>query len=406
MLTSRMSALSTALFVIVATLSSTPTATPQGVPENDLFEIGSADTTPPPGIEALPVDMWSTENFYFDSEYWTDPRYARCNTPRQLTDMFARNRVGGWGDCSLDRDVRNVVSPHPYNTAQDHYNALLAQAQAAGGPTTHTRESLPDWDGWYDRGGDLEQWVYGRNLQTSTMVSVLTPEYQKRMVQHNYHEAVSNAPQWMAAFCYPDGLWRWWGEFALGSWEEGADSGHGPIEFLVTPHQVQLLAGVADNLLRKVLIGREHVQNGVPQWMGETIGFWNGDTLIAWTANVQGWTLSHSMPEFSSEFEVIEVFRPNPDGSGIISEATFYDSEAFSQPLHTVTPFVRSRPPDDRETRYVLKQCRTQSSIVNGPDGRPTQLLFGEEGYVDYFGRPWAENWEEHFEQGWEKPAN
>ena len=112
------------------------------------------------------------------------------------------------------------------------------------------------------------------------------------------------------------------------------------------------------------------------------------------------------MPEFSSEFEVIEVFRPNPDGSGVIAEATFYDSEAFSQPLHTVTPFVRSRPPDDRETRYVLKQCRTQSSIVNGPDGRPTQLLFGEEGYVDYFGRPWAQNWEEHFEQGWEQPAN
>jgi hypothetical protein len=30
--------------------------------------------------------------------------------------------------------------------------------------------------------------------------------------------------------------------------------------------------------------------------------------------------------------------------------------------------------------------------------------MFFDEGYVDYFGRPWAENWEEHFEQGWEKP--
>ena len=123
------------------------TATAQGVPDNDLFEIGSAETTPPPGIEPLPVDMWTTENFYFDSEYWTDPRYARCNTPRQLTDMFGRNRVGGWGDCSLDRAVENVVSPHAYSTAEDHYNALLAETEAAGGPTQHTRESLPDWDG-------------------------------------------------------------------------------------------------------------------------------------------------------------------------------------------------------------------------------------------------------------------
>jgi hypothetical protein len=27
-----------------------------------------------------------------------------------------------------------------------------------------------------------------------------------------------------------------------------------------------------------------------------------------------------------------------------------------------------------------------------------------DDGYIDYFGRPWALNWEKHFEQGWEKP--
>ena len=90
----------------------------------------------------------------------------------------------------------------------------------------------------------------------------------------------------------------------------------------------------------------------------------------------------------------------------MISEATFYDPEAFSQPLQTVTPWILSAPSDDPETRFTLKQCRVQSTIVNGPDGRPTQLLPGEEGWIDYFGRPWAQNWEEHFEQGWEKPAN
>ena len=56
MLTSRISALTTALFVIIAIFSCTPTATAQGVPENDLFDIGSVETTPPAGIEPLPVD--------------------------------------------------------------------------------------------------------------------------------------------------------------------------------------------------------------------------------------------------------------------------------------------------------------------------------------------------------------
>jgi hypothetical protein len=46
------------------------------------------------------------------------------------------------------------------------------------------------------------------------------------------------------------------------------------------------------------------------------------------------------------------------------------------------------------------------STIVNGPDGRPTQLIPGDPGYIDYFGRPWAQNWEEHFEKGWDRPTN
>ena len=101
---------------------------------------------------------------------------------------------------------------------------------------------------------------------------------------------------------------------------------------MVTPYQVQFLSGASHNFLRRVHVGREHVQQ-VPQWFGETIGFWNGDTLVAWTANSLGWTMSHSMFEYSSAMEIVEVLRPNPDGNGLIVEATFYDPEAFTRPL-------------------------------------------------------------------------
>jgi hypothetical protein len=213
------------------------------------------------------------------------------------------------------------------------------------------------------------------------------------MTQTNYHEAVSNAPQWMASFCYPEGLMRWYTEYAVQE-----------IEVLVTPHQVQLLGGVADNFIRKILIDREHAQL-VPQWYGETVGFWDGDTLVAWTANVQGCTLTHSMFEYSGALEVIEVFRPNPNGRGLIVEATFYDPEAFVRPLRLVTPWAGTGGPDDAGRRYHFVECRVQSTIVNGPDGRPTQLHAGQEGFIDFFDRPWARNWEDHFERGWERPG-
>jgi hypothetical protein len=357
---------------------------------------------PPAGMQALPLDLFTSKNFYKDSSLWSDKRYFRCNSPRQITDIWTSRRIGAnppgsasWGDCSADYPREKILSPYPYKTAREHYNALMAQAKAKGGPTVYTKATVPDWDGWYARDASLSdsQWTWGTINQVPTILSVLTPEYQKRMVQMNYHEGVSNSPQWNASLCYPEGFMRWWSQASQG----------GNFQLTMNANQVQFLSGIAANFLRQVLIGRDHVQK-VPQWYGETVGFWDGTTLVTWTANVQGWTISHSMFEYSDKLETIETYAPvfnNGAFAGLQHEAVFYDPEAFVAPLHLTMRFNRTAGLDSPARRYTYIECLSNIRNVNG---KPQQTTEADPRFIDYYGRPWAKNWEKYLEVGWDKP--
>ena len=81
-----------------------------------------------------------------------------------------------------------------------------------------------------------------------------------------------------------------------------------------------------------------------PRWYGETIGFWDGDVLITWTSNIQGWA-THAAFENSSRMQTIEIYTPNRDGNGAFlglnHEAILYDPEALIEPVRIIRNIVR-----------------------------------------------------------------
>ncbi len=380
--------------------------------------IGSAwNGESPAGVKPLPVDIFTSKDFYQDRALWTDPRYFRCNSPQGLEmqrgAIFPATigndppRSAAWGYCDRDYPREAIVSPYKFKTAQEHYEALRAETKRRGGPTKHTYATVPgEISGRYAPGNIFENWyTLMLAVQFPTVLSVLTPEYQQRMVQDAFHQGNTNAPQWPSQYCWPEGFMRRWYAFAI----------QFPQSVIVTPSLVQIMAGVADNFVTNIQVGRDFRMDGavprlgadVPRWYGETVGFWDHDVLITWTSNIQGWA-AHGAFEFSNKMQTIEIYTPTRDAKGRVTglnhEAVFYDPDALVEPIRIIRNYAKLSGFEEGAP-YTFIECIPTILPVKGHATAvsPGQVIEYE--VPDTYGRPWAQIWEKYFEKGMKKPT-
>jgi len=252
---------------------------------------------------------------------------------------------------------------------------------------------MPKWDGTYGEyiPDGRRVWNYSRANQVPTLLSLLTPEYQERMVRQVYHEGVNAAHQWSASYCWPEGFMRQWA------------TGPKPNRIVVTPEVVLLLSS---SMERQINLNRDFpLGDAVPQWYGDSIGFWDGDALIAYTANIQGWN-QHSSWEWSDALEAIDIVTPAHDASGkfigLDWETVLYDPNALAQPVRILwhRNFQQTL---SKAGRLGWTECTNPLFPI---DGFATQVAPGQTfSYTlpDMNDRPWAKNWD-IFEKDMQKP--
>ena len=113
-----------------------------------------------------------------------------------------------------------------------------------------------------------------------------------------------------------------------------------PVEIIQTPGRV-LMVFEYDSTIRQIITdGSGHRDDLPPSWMGDSIGRWEGDTLLVETVNFndQTWVDRQGVPH-SDQLKVTErIRRPTPDSLRI--DITVEDPVAFTKPW-TGTRFYR-----------------------------------------------------------------
>jgi len=179
----------------------------------------------------------------------------------------------------------------------------------------------------------------GAGAYTPPPIPQLTPPYAKRYAEwrHKFDTDGSQEPDSVTR-CLAFGMARF---------------GTMPVEIIQTPGQITMNLGVLHDIRRIYLDGVGHTVGADPSFNGDSVGHWEGDTLVVETNNIRAGTLDRNGVPYSDKMTAVErIRRVSPTRLEIVTTLT--DPEAF------VTPFTMKRdyvpmPPGSRFEEYLCE---------------------------------------------------
>jgi hypothetical protein len=237
----------------------------------------------------------------------------------------------------------------------------------AGQATAGSTQAAPDWSGvWSLKGGyvfdvstakDPGDKIFGVSPLASEVIPY-NDEYQKKYaaILKGRAELIYDDP---VANCQPFGFPR-----IVGATPNA-------FEVIVTPKVVFMIWQIFQQI-RRIYIGAEHIpeDESYPTYFGDSIGHWEGDTLVIDTIGAKEGTYDRTGAPHSDQVHAVERWHKIGDKT-LEVQITIEDPVMLTRPWVVTRQYGKTGDAGARVGEFFCDLNRTP--IVIGPDGKPRQ---------------------------------
>src|SRR5688572_11791125 len=256
-------------------------------------------------------------------------------------------------------------------------SALLAPGLAFGQHKIPTFDALPDWTGvWQMQGGTVFDSASvepkgGRSGDAFVRERPpYTPEFEKIYLQNIQKIADGRLPAPVNTCRTPHGF-----PIAMNLPDV--------YEYAIRTEQTWIIGENGPNIIRVYTDGRPHppAEDLWPTYSGDSVGHWEGDTLVFDTVSTKGWLIDNDVIVdrtglvLSEKLHTVTRMR-KIDENTIEAQMTLDDEKALAKPW-VVTKRYRKMPAGTRAYDYSCAEnnrnptTETGRTLTLGPDGKP-----------------------------------